>query len=55
VDELVDCLWFNLLAFNAEGIDAYGVLEAFLRKSEVNQFRHESGTKPHVGASGDMT
>ena len=48
VTELIDSLWFNLLALVAEKMDAQQVYETFMRKFDVNNMRLDRGIKHHL-------
>ena len=45
--ELIDALWFLLLAFKGEGISSSEIYKMFIAKSDINQFREHTKTKPH--------
>lgn len=48
VEELVDALWFILLAFRSHGLNARQIYQQYMVKNGINQYRLETGTKPHA-------
>lgn len=48
LEELIDALWFLLLACNAEGASAEDICRMFVEKASVNNLRESRQIKPHV-------
>lgn len=46
-EELIDSLWFLLLAMNAEGMSSETIVKRFTQKYNINCNRQMTGTKPH--------
>lgn len=53
ISELVDAMWFLLLAFKAHGLGASEVYEHYMKKASINNVRHDHGCKPHTGMEDD--
>ena len=47
-EELMDVLWFVLLLCHLDGMAPSDIFREFTSKSRINQFRRESGVKPHM-------
>lgn len=47
-EELVDALFFLLVAMSGSGMTAYDVFNLFAQKYRINVHRHDNGVKPYV-------